>query len=170
MEAPNSIKVVIERRPASAYCLLLLAQSLAVAWLFWFVIPIFRQFVTGAGNAQDLNWRDELGITAAAVTLQTLYWTRLHLVPVWAPVRSVLAGHVVKFASRASFFFAGAFFSTIFFRHIPELDALPPVGQGMARVTLVLVLLFTLYCYSLELERLGSALESPTAGDDRSPV
>jgi uncharacterized membrane protein YhhN len=67
------------------------------------------------------------------------------------------------FASRASFFFGGALFSAIFFRHIPQLDALPPLGQAIAKTLGVAALLFALFCYSLELERLGRSMEERAA-------
>jgi hypothetical protein len=154
-----------ETQKAKAYCLLLCAQTVAAAWIFWFVLPIFRQFVNQVGRAQDIIWWDELAICGGAIVLQLLYWVRLRRVPVWAPIQNLFVAHLVKFASRASFFFGGAFFSTIFFRHIPELDALPPIGQGLARVTLVLAVLFSLFCYSLELDRLGAAMAVPDKRD-----
>jgi hypothetical protein len=45
-----------------------------------------------------------------------------------------LVGHLFVFAGRASFFFGGAFFSALFFRHVPELDQLPPLEQGAGKV------------------------------------
>lgn len=44
-----------------------------------------------------------------------------------------VVGDLVLFASRTSFFFSGAVFSVIFFRHFPQLDVLPPVAQGLAK-------------------------------------
>jgi hypothetical protein len=52
------------------------------------------------------------------------------------------------FASRASFFFGSALFSAIFFRHIPQLYALPPLGQAIAKTLRVAALLFALFCYA----------------------
>ncbi|RDL50612.1 hypothetical protein BLJAPNOD_01733 [Ensifer sp. M14] len=63
------------------------------------------------------------------------------------------------FASRASFVFGGALFSVIFFRHVPQLEVLPPLGQGIAKTLGVMAVLFALFCYSLELERLGKVIE-----------
>jgi hypothetical protein len=156
----GSMTNAAEKQRAGAYFFLLGAQTVAVAWIFWFVLPIFRQFLNDIGREQDLGLWDELAIAGGAIILQALYWVRLHFLRVWTPIRNMFVAHVIKFASRASFFFGGAFFSTIFFRHIPELDALPPIGQGLARVTLVLAVLFSLFCYSLELDRLGHAMEA----------
>jgi hypothetical protein len=142
------------------YCILLLAQTIAVWGLIWFAMPIFRQFLAEPGRIRDLTVEDEIAIAGGTIILQISYWVRFCLVKIWVPVQSVFLAHLVKFFGRVSFFFGGALFSTVFFRHIPELDALPPLGQGIARVTLLLTVLFGMFCYSLELDRLGSTMAS----------
>ncbi|WP_244479962.1 hypothetical protein [Methylobacterium sp. Leaf94] len=79
--------------------------------------------------------------------------------PLSVPFRNVLVGHLLLFSSRASFFFGGAFFSVVFFRHLPELEVLPPFGQAVTKGITIIAVLFALFCYSLELERLGKAIE-----------
>src|SRR5205823_12149353 len=116
----------LDSRRAAAYLALLSAQTVTAAWLFWFVVPIFRQFVANIGVVQEIRVVDELAIAFGVVALQVLYWTRFCFIPVSTRIRSTVLGHIVRFASRVSFFFGGAFFSTIFFRHIPEVEALPP--------------------------------------------
>jgi hypothetical protein len=49
----------------------------------------------------------------------------------------------------------------IFFRHIPELDVLPPLEQSVIKILILISILSALFCYSLELERLGKAFEEP---------
>jgi hypothetical protein len=71
----------------------------------------------------------------------------------------VFLAHLVRFGSRVSFFLGGALFTAVFFRHIPEMEMLPPIGRGLARVTLLLAVLFSLFCYSLELDRLGDEID-----------
>ena len=67
------------------------------------------------------------------------------------------------FAGRASFFFSGAPFTMILFRHIPELDVFPPLEQSVIKILILMRILFALFCYSLELERLGKAFEEPAS-------
>lgn len=55
--------------------------------------------------------------------------------------------------------FGGALFSAIFFRHLPELDAFPPFAQAFVKSLYVAATLFGLFCYSLELDRFGKAVE-----------
>jgi MFS superfamily sulfate permease-like transporter len=69
---------------------------------------------------------------------------------------------ILLFASRVNFFFGGAFFSAVFFRHLPELEVFPSLGQTAIKALYLAAVLFGLFCYSLELERLGKAIDDPT--------
>lgn len=147
-------------RRLAAYLLLLAIQTMAAGVLFWTMFPLFQQLVAQSGTPQPVGLSTATPAMAAALVMQACYWTRYRHVPVRAPVHGAAIGHVVLFASRVSFFFSGAVFSAIFFRHVPQLDALPPVGQGLARAFVVMILLFASFCYALELERLGRAIEA----------
>jgi hypothetical protein len=83
-------------------------------------------------------------------------------------VSEQLVVHLVLFASRVSFFFGGAFFSAVFFDHLPELEVLPPLGQIIIKALYLAVVLFGLFCYSLELKRLGNAITNPPDKRGRS--
>lgn len=152
-------RTLLPSRWAAAYGILLVLQTAAASCLLWIMLPIFRRMISRIGEPLDVElWR--LATVIGCVTImQSCYWIRFHRVPVYIPFRNVVVGHLLLFASRASFFFGGAFFSVIFFRHVPELSALPPLGQGFAKALAVLAILFSLFCYSLELERLGKAME-----------
>jgi hypothetical protein len=141
------------------YLALVLAQTAASTVLFFAVFPLFQKVILQSGQPQVLDAATAVASMAAVLLVQACYWARYRYVPVWAPVRSVLAGHLLLFASRVSFFFGGALFSAIFFRHVPQLEMLPPLGQSLVKGCGVMVLLFTVFCYSLELERLGRAIE-----------
>jgi len=146
------------RRPTT-YMLLLGVQTGASGVLFLVVFPLFQQIVLRSGQPQSLESSTAISALAAALLVQACYWVRYCYVPIWVPSRSALVGHLLMFASRVSFFFGGALFSAIFFRHVPQLDALPPLEQSLMKGCGVLLLLFTVFCYSLELERLGRAIE-----------
>lgn len=143
------------------YALLLAGQSAAALALFWIVFPVFHRIVTHLGERQELPLSQQLGILCSVVILYACYWTRLKYVPVVAPLRSILVGHLCLFASRVSFFFGGALFSTLFFRHLPELEALPPLWGTSVNAFQVGAILFGLFCYSRELERLAISIEGP---------
>ena len=146
-------------RRAAAYAVLLILQSVVASFLFWMAFPIFLSLATHPGEPKDLPRWTEIAIAGGAVILQCCYWIRYRWVAMYVPFRSAVVGHFLLFASRASFFFGGALFSAIFFRHVPELDVLPPLGQALGKALAILAILFSLYCYSLELERLGKAVE-----------
>ncbi|WP_426240281.1 hypothetical protein [Pararhizobium sp. DWP1-1-3] len=146
-----------------AYATLLAGQTAAAAALFVIVFPLFRQIVTHLGERQELSLSQQALIMTIAAVLHVLYWARLKWVAVVAPFHNVFAAHLCSFASRVSFFFGGALFSALFFRHLPEIDALLPVGQTLIRTVYVLVVLFGLFCYSQELDRLAKALEDPAS-------
>jgi hypothetical protein len=152
-----------EARPAPTltYAALLIAQTVAATYLFLTIFPLFQEMVWHLGEAQDIPIWKQAGVVAGAVFLQGCYWTRYCRVTVRAPFHSVFLAHLLLFASRASFFFSGALFTTIFVRHVPELDALPPVEQAGVKIICLMTILFALFCYSLELERLGKAFEEP---------
>lgn len=143
------------------YLLLIITQTIAATVLFWTIFPLFQAIVTQAGRPQDPAASTIVVSAASTLVLQLAYWYRYGRVEMWVPLHSALMGHVLMFASRASFFFGAALFSAVFFRHIPQLEALPTLGMAIAKVLGFLFMLFSLFCYALELERLGRAIELP---------
>ncbi|WP_276122077.1 hypothetical protein [Pararhizobium qamdonense] len=144
-----------------AYAGLVIGQTVAAMALFWIVFPLFHQIITHLGEQQELRLSQQIAIICSAALLHACYWTRLNLVPVVAPFHNVFVAHVCSFASRVSFFFGGALFSALFFRHVPELDALPSFERIALGAFEILLVLFALFCYSQELERLAKAIEEP---------
>ncbi|MCX5581739.1 hypothetical protein [Kaistia terrae] len=149
---PNVTKSIL-------YGLALSVQTASALMLFCVIFPSFHRLFSSLGEPQQIDRGAQLAILFGVTMLQSSYWLRLRWLPVIAPMHSVFFGHVVLFAGRVSFFFGGALFSTIFFRHVPDLEFLPPLGQSVAKAIAVLAILFSLFCYSLELERLGKAIE-----------
>ena len=154
-------KPAASRSTAIAYAALLLAQTLIAGLLFWIMIPIFQQMTLHVGETLDIGTDTVVAVVGGAIVLQCCYWARFFWVPVPTPFRSDVVAHLLMFASRTSFFFAGALYSAVFFRHLPALDGFPPVAEGFARITALFGCLFALFCYSLELERLGRAIAEP---------
>lgn len=146
-------------RSSAVYVTLLLVQTAAASVLFWMIFPLFQKLVMRSGQPQQLETSVVIGVVTAAIVMQMCYWVRYRHVVVWRPCHSSFVGHILMFASRASFFFGGALFSVIFFRHVPQLEVFPPLGQGIAKALGVMAVLFALFCYSLELERLGKVIE-----------
>jgi hypothetical protein len=141
------------------YAGLLVVQTAAATFMFWVVFPLFRQMIDRLGEPQELDLSVEVMILFGTLVLQCAYWARYRWITVWVPFRSAVIGHVIQFASRISFFFGGALFSMLFFRHLPELEAFPAIEQAANRGLVIMWVLFALFCYSLELDRLGRAME-----------
>jgi hypothetical protein len=149
------------RSSGTVYGLLLAAQTAAASALFWIVFPWFRQVITHIGEQHQLKLSQHIAIMTFAALLHGFYWTRLRWVSVIVPFQNVFLAHLCAFWSRVSFFFGGALFSTLFFRHLPELEALPSLGRSALGVLEITTVLFALFCYSQELDRLARALEKP---------
>jgi hypothetical protein len=154
----------MKRRSSGAvYAIFLAGQTATASALFWIVFPWFRQVITHIGEQHQLKLSQHIVIMTLAALLHGFYWTRLRWVSVVAPFQNVFVAHLCSFWSRVSFFFGGALFSTLFFRHLPELDALPPLGRITFGVFEIVTVLFALFCYSQELERLARAFERSQA-------
>lgn len=141
------------------YVCALAVQTAAASFLFWVVFPLFRQMIMRLGEPQEISLVVDVEILLGALLLNCAYFARYRWIDVRAPFRSALVGHLVQFASRISFFFGGALFSALFFRHLPELERFPSLQEALPRGALILWVLFALFCYSLELDRLGRAIE-----------
>ena len=154
-------EMAASRSTAIVYAALLCAETLLAGLLFWIIFPVFRQVVSRLGETLDIGADTVVAAISFAVILQGCYWARFFGVPLPTPFHNVVVAHILMFASRASFFFSGALFSVVFFRHGPVLAALPPIAEMLIRITALFACLFALFCYSLELERLARAIGEP---------
>ncbi len=134
------------RRGLGVYLFLLTVQTAGAAIILVNGVPVYRQMVGDFANHQPhpgiLWWA-----VAAVALIQTAYWLRVRLQPSLPWRTHVVIGHVAFFVARLSFIFASSTFTVIFFARFDQLS-LPP-----HRILMVLALLFSLFCYTLELER-----------------
>lgn len=154
-------KALIASSGRTPYLSLLAIQTAAATFIFWMIFPFFRQLTNELGEPQEMSLLVEGEIALGTLILHSAYWARYRWIAVEAPLYSPLLGHLVQFGSRTSFFFGGALFSVVFFRHVPALPALPALDQILLKGFLLSWVLFALFCYSLELDRLGKAIEEP---------
>jgi hypothetical protein len=61
------------------------------------------------------------------------------------------------FLGRLNFIFGSALFSIVIFRHVPELGPDADLLLMVRRGTVLIISLFALFCFTLELERLDMA-------------
>jgi hypothetical protein len=147
--------------PAVAVYVSLLAVQVAGALVFiWKELPAFNQLLQNPGEQLPYIPYDDSTTIGILLVMQVAYWYRLRRVPIPFQGPNLILGHLFLFLGRLSFIFGGALFSVVFFRPLPALDhdadALLMTGRGL----LLGGALFTLFCLTLELERLGHALEA----------
>jgi hypothetical protein len=134
------------------YWLLLAIQAVGAVIIFWLGVPLYRSFLPG----RDISPVDiELiaGALAGVVLLQAPYW--IVTLKVWPHVQiphNVYAAHVALFLARLNFILASSLFVVIVFARRAEIEFV-----WWRALTLVAVL-FAVFCFSLELERLGQRM------------
>ena len=152
--AENSRPMVLAAgtRPGLALYLTLFAvQTAGAAIAFINGVPIYRQMVGDFAKHQPqpgiLWWA-----VAAVALIQGAYWLRVRLRLPLPRGGHVVVGHLASFVARLSFILASSTFAVMFFVRFEQLP-LP-----LHRILMLLALLFSLFCYTLELERLAKAL------------
>lgn len=123
--------------------------------------PIYRQMAIDFSKHKPLPGIPWWG-GAAVVLIQAAYWLRVWLQPALPQGGNVVLAHVIAFAGRLSFILASSTFSLMFFVRFEELSL------SLYRLVLLLALLFSVFCFTLELEQLGRALNGTSAS--REPV
>ena len=150
--------------PRVAAYLFLLAVQIAGALIFvWKAIPAFNQLLRNPGQQLPFLPYDDLTTAGILLVMQIAYWIRLQRVPIPFQRSNLILSHLFLFLGRLSFIFGGALFAVVFFRHLPALDGDADVMLMAVRAVLLAAALFALFCLTLEVERLGHALE------DKSP-
>ncbi|MBN9446095.1 MAG: hypothetical protein J0I67_04210 [Bosea sp.] len=150
-------------RPRSAYGILLLLQTICAALLLFYIHMAFRIVTEKPGELHSLPAPILLQVVIAILIGQGCYWTRLRHVPLPDGIYSPVLGHLLAFAGRLTSIFGGALFSIYFLRQLPAIQQLSLDAGLLWRCILVFTMLFAIYCYALELERLGAAWQKPPA-------
>ncbi len=155
-----STDVKTTSRPAAwLYPLLLAGQTAGAVMVLANGVPIYRRIV---GDTNRLEPHPEIlwWAVAAVSLIQFCYWLRVRLKPALPRGGFPVFGHLAQFAARLSFVFASSTFSVVFLARFDQLS-LPP-----HRIAMVLMLLFSMFCWTLELERLARALNGTESGSD----
>jgi hypothetical protein len=139
-------------RGLGLYFFLLAVQTTGATLIFLQGMPIYRQIVRDFANHQSrpgvLWWA-----VAAVLLIQIGYWARVRLQPPLPRRSHILIGHLAYFVARLSFIFASSAFAAMFFVRFDQLYLPPP------RILALVLLLFSMFCWTLELERLARALQ-----------
>jgi hypothetical protein len=146
-------------KPRAAYLLLLAVQIAGAFFIVWRELPDFRQLALNPGTQLPYLRTDDFSTLGTVVIMQAAYWYRLCRVPIPFSDEKVILSHILLFLGRLSFIFGGSLFAIVFFRHLPELEAHADIWLMARRGVLLAGFLFSLFCVTLELERLGHAFE-----------
>src|SRR6266699_1135253 len=130
--------------------LLFTAESPGALMILWNGVPIHQRLLMGH-TAQQANPRIFVLGAVAVILIQSTYWIRLRCFPPLRFKRQLVLGHAIQFLWRLGFVFIGGMFSVVFFTRFKELEF------SIWKVLFLLAVLFSLFCYTLELERLGKA-------------
>ena len=132
------------------YPALLAAQTAGAFVLLWNAVPLYRQVLADPAAHVVRNENLVWGLSSIAL-LQAGYWISYRIRPTLPRFVNPLLGHIILFFARLSFVFATSVFGFLFIMEKPGFHI--PVS----RYVITLLGLFALYCYMLELERLGRA-------------
>jgi hypothetical protein len=148
----------VKRLRIITYLLLFAIQMFGSDFIVWQGLPAFRQLLLSPGAQPASTPYDGNAVVAVLLTMQVAYWYRLLRVPIPFRGSSLALGHLFLFLGRLNFIFGSALFSIVLFRHVPELGPGADILLMVHRGVVFVISLFALFCFTLELERLGMAL------------
>jgi hypothetical protein len=140
------------------YLLLFAIQMFGSDFIVWKGLPAFRELVLSPGEQLANTPYDDNTVVAALFAMQGAYWYRLLRVAIPFTGQSLVLSHLFLFLGRLNFIFGSALFAIVIFRHVPELGPDVDILLMARRAVLLVISLFALFCFTLELERLGVAL------------
>ena len=141
-------------RGLGLYFLLLSVQTVGVVILLANLIPLYRLMALDFANYRPdprFWWA-----IAGLLLIQAAYWLRVRLQPPLPRTGNTVAGHIVSFIAKISFVSVTAAFTQMF---LNRYEALISMNYPPLRALVVLMLFFSIFCWTLELERLAKALQ-----------
>jgi hypothetical protein len=137
-------------RPPS-FWILLGVQTLGATILYWYGIPLYRQVFAEPASHQVETTRLLWAVPSIAL-MQLGYWTSFRIRPPLPELVQPVLGHVVLFVAQFGFIFVGSVFTLVFF--LPDQGFSIPFG----RYIVTILGMFSLFCYTFELDRFGRRL------------
>ena len=134
------------------YVLLVSAQTLGEIAILSAAIPVYRRLVNGevygpGGPPIEVA----VPLLVGVGIIQAAYWTRRIRLPELPLGKHIVLGHLVLFLGRLNFLLVSGLFALAF---IVRYDV---VHFSPTNLALFFAVLFSVFCYTLELERLGRA-------------
>ncbi|MGY3511193.1 hypothetical protein [Bradyrhizobium lupini] len=145
-------------RGVLTYLLLMAVQLFGSDFIVWKGLPAFRELVLAPGQQPANTPYDDNLTLAVLMLMQAAYWYRLLKVAIPFKGGRLSLSHLFLFLGRLNFIFGSAVFSIVLFRHLPELGPDTDVVLMARRGVLMVITLFALFCFTLELEVWGMHL------------
>ena len=123
-------------------------QTIGAVVLFWTGLRLYRQVLADPASHEPQLWAI-VGSLSSIALMQIAYWVSYRVRPPLPQFQNALLGHAILFLARMSFVLPTSIFGFVFVAQRPEFEI--PVF----RCFVILLGLFSLFCYVRELERLG---------------
>jgi hypothetical protein len=130
------------------YFALLGVQTIGAVALYWTGLLLYRQVLADPASHEADPWTIVWSLSSIAL-MQIAYWISYHVRPPLPHFKNAVLGHAVLFLARMTFVLPTSIFGFVFVAQKPEFEI--PVFHCLV----MLLGLFSLYCYVRELERLG---------------
>ena len=134
------------------YSFLFAAQTLGMAVVLYVGLPFYRQLLLLPTDYPGTRVSMP-AVVAAVVVMQVCFWSNRSDAAEIRGKQRLLLRYVIQFLSRLIFGFAGAMFVLVFYQRIHDFSFTPVGIAGL------LFILFSVYCYSVELDSLSDAFK-----------
>lgn len=128
-------------------------QTVCAVSLYGTALRLYRQVLADPTSHESHPWTFAWSLSSIAL-MQVAYWVSHRVRPPLPRFSNALLGHAILFLARISFVLPTSVFGFVFVAQRPEFE-IPIFGY-----VVILLGLFSVYCYMRELERLGRALIS----------
>lgn len=132
------------------YWMLLAGQLSGAVIILWNAVPAYRSLLLDRSSEPTSS--SVLQVSLGAAMLLVCWQLRYRKVPLPVLPQRWLLGHLILFIARFSMILPGGLFSVIVFLRFEQISFSSP------NMALLFGMLFALFCFTTELERLGRRL------------
>ena len=123
-------------------------QTIGAVVLIWTGVLVYREALADLVSHEAHRW-SIIGSLLSIALMQISYWVSYRVRPPLPRFQNALLGHFILFLARMIYVLPTSIFGFVFIAQRPQFDI--PVYQCLV----ILLGLFSLFCYVRELERLG---------------
>jgi len=135
--------------PARLYPFLLAIEVAGAVTILWHGVPIYRSLLEKT-FVEHVDGTVVAWAITGIVLIQATYWlSTFKVFPSLAVSPHIFAGHAIAFLSRLNFVFVSGLFASLVYARGPEIEFVA------WRAIMLAAVLFSMFCFSLELERLA---------------